>query len=260
MLSQMVRDLWRKNFALTVLPIAIATVAVPKAQAAIFTYSAGSQDNFSGIEAAAPSDGLIQFHRSIFDTNLGNGFCDRFQSRCEVRDFDRIATDRNFMHTINLDPSIGEITAAQLEIRVRGDGSGLNFNDTISLFFVDENGNGDPRRWGRQIGTGGGVEGLLPTAWQQGEVQTFTFDLANLPLPSNSNPTALASNLLATLQEKQFVDIYVQDDTSVDYVSLTVETKSIPEPSSALGIVALGTIGLATLKRKPGRKDSEIGG
>ncbi|MDY6786471.1 MAG: PEP-CTERM sorting domain-containing protein, partial [Cyanobacteriota bacterium] len=128
--------------------------------------------------------------------------------------------------------------------------SGLNYNDTISLGFVDENAERNSVSWRREIGSFRGSNGLLPTLWGQNEVHTFNFDLANLPLPNASTP-----NFISTLNALRFLDIHVQDDTSVDYVKLTIETEdepleSVPEPSSLLGILGLGMLGFGTLKRR----------
>ncbi|MDY6784297.1 MAG: hypothetical protein SW833_17410, partial [Cyanobacteriota bacterium] len=186
-----------QTFVLSALPLTFAIGIGAEVQAASFVFQAGNMDNFDtsdGIEAATPSAGLDQYIRNFFGSR-----CNSSPPLCEIRNFDERTVDKIFRHTINLNSVVGNITSAQLEIRVRGDGSGLNYNDTISLGFVDENAERNSVSWGRAIGSSNGSNGLLPTLWGQNEVHTFNFDLANLPLPNANTP-----NFISTLNALRF--------------------------------------------------------
>lgn len=74
---------------------------------------------------------------------------------------------------------------------------------------------------------------------------------ANLSLDGMT--TSNGSNLLSIMNQEQTLAFHIQDDTMVDYIRLTVETKStdnksIPEPSLLLGIVS--TFAITILSRK----------
>ena len=105
------------------------------------------------------------------------------------------------------------MTRATLEIRVRANAS-VPTNDTLQL---QVNNAGSAFLWARRIGTTGGVPGLLPTAWNTGNTQTFCLDLAALP-----NVTGPTTNLIQSLNATGRLDIFVQDDTSVDYAILRI--------------------------------------
>ena len=76
------------------------------------------------------------------------------------------------------------------------------------------------RRWGRAIST------LAPTGpWTSGTSKVVTLNLANLP-PSGTGVTSVIGDMT-----DGDLDVYVQDDTAVDYLHLRVEVccdKGIP--------------------------------
>ncbi|WP_041933198.1 PEP-CTERM sorting domain-containing protein [Gloeothece verrucosa] len=251
--------------ALTWLPL------MPKAaQAATYTFTAGNMDAYNtsdGLEPSNPSPGAVAFINNLYSSS--NISCTN-NPLCQIRNFDQPGADRQFIHTFSFSNLIGNITGANLEIRVRASAGGSQ-NDAIHLLFIDSLGNLDPVRWGSYFGSGNGtpsssgtistidpsppsnstnrtssnqtststVPGLLNTSWTASPTpvdQTFYLDLSSLSPLALPNTTG---NLIATLNTKGFLDVYVQDDTEVDYIKLTVET--VPEPFTILGAgVALG--------------------
>jgi len=135
-----------------------------------------------------------------------------------LKPFDDDTLDDQFGHTFtNLKPTLEHqhICGAELEIRMRpSDGSGLVDNDTIVLNFSDGNGNQVGARWGARIGS------RISGDWTPSNTgaRTFTFDLANLP-PGGGDPT----NIMADLDSHEMLNVRVQDDTEVDYATLTLD-------------------------------------
>ena len=250
MSMQRVYSMLRSAVILTVLPLTFAAVMPKTAQAASFNYTACNMVNFdtsNGAENSTPSQALINRITPAYFYGAST-LCDR-----PVNDYDDY-----FVHTFSNLPN--NIVSGQLEIRLRANGSSLNSNDSMHLSFTNPDETLDPVRWGRFIGAGEATPGLLPTFWSGGDIQTFTFDLANLPLAPNQ--TGVASNLIATLNTKGFLDVIVQDDTAVDYIKLSIttdeETKSVPEPTSTLGLFALGSLGIGAIaKRKLNKKNQD---
>ena len=88
-------------------------------------------------------------------------------------------------------------------------GSSLVSNDAIHL---ERTGINDAfTSWGL------GLTALFGQPWIGGSDQTFILDLANLP-PDGQGDT----NIIPFMNADQALDIYVQDDTGVDYITLTV--------------------------------------
>lgn len=225
---------------LTILSILLSNIVPGKADAMTLTLLQGEKDGFdtsNGLEQPMPSQGSIIRLRDA----LG-AICDStpLHPRCQIRNFDENTINKNFLHTFNFAQVAGQITGAELEIRVRGNGSSLNQNDSIGLFFVDSQGVLLPvASWGRSFGTRNDDPGLTNDVWGLGQDRTFSFNLANLPLnPSN---TVSSSNLLPVMNSLGFLDIGIQDDTEVDYVELKLTT--VPEPLTILGVATAITFG-----------------
>ena len=142
-----------------------------------------------------------------------------------LKDFDDSTIDRVVAHTfINLPEDISEAT---LEIHLRAGASFLSDNDGINLTFVEDDQIMPPigsERWSRSIGTGHGVPGVLSYDWHSTAaspaVDTIVLDLSNLPLAPGQ--PASASNLIPALNQHGFLDFWIQDDTGLDYMILTV--------------------------------------
>lgn len=161
---------------------------------------AGENDDFDpdgDVPPASPSTGL----QTRLTSTGGN-----------IVGFDSTQTDRWFAHTFTNLPS--NITRACLEIRMKVIG-GQPWTDFIHLSFTDDDGNlieGKPT-WYRKI------DNLLPPnkPWTQANYpkgHTFTINLDH--------------TLIYYMNNFGYLDLTVQDDTSVDYALLVV--CSSPEP------------------------------
>lgn len=161
--------------------------------------AAGVNDNFTlPFEQTSPSDDLL----FLMDP-YGGGNRVMFPHR----QFDDKAINRVFGHTFTDLP--GNIQAATLEIRMFAGGSSLVSNDAIHL---ERTGINDAfSSWGM------GLTALFGQPWIAGSDQTFNLDLANLP-PDGQGDTSIISFMNAD----NALDVYVQDDTAVDYMTLTV--------------------------------------
>lgn len=140
--------------------------------------------------------------------------------------FDEVQIDRRLDHRFTL-PDGNCIRRATLEVRVRPLWSSLSSNDTIGL----SSGTGTPVQWGSHFGAGSWGTGLVANAWTQANYpagQTFTLDLAALPG---------GGSLLAALNSSRYLDLGIQDDTSVDYARLTVQFCTCREVGPGTGPV-----------------------
>lgn len=96
----------------------------------------------------------------------------------------------------------GTIVGAFVEIRLRGL-CAFEANDAIYFF------NGGTQVWGAPIAT------LAGGSWSCGQTTTLVLDLANLPVAGPG------TNIIGSLYDGE-LSVVVQDDTAVDYVSITV--------------------------------------
>ena len=176
-------------------------------------FTAGVNDNFIGpFEPTSPSSNFLVWLNSIGVNH---------------KNFDDPQYDRAVAHTFAGLPS--DIQVATLEVHLRAGASPLSYNDSINLFFVGDNQilpPEGPERWGRYIGTNGAnpVPGVLSYDWVSTTgsqtVDTILLDLGNLPLAPGQPVNA--SNIIPALNQHGFLDFYIQDDTDVDYIILTV--------------------------------------
>lgn len=163
------------------------------------TYTAGINDNFAlPLEQTSPSNDLL-----LLMDPYGGGDRVTFPHR----QFDDKAINRVFGHTFTGLP--GNIQAATLEIHMFAGGSGLVSNDAIHLERTGVN--GVSTSWDL------GLTALFGQPWTGGSDHTFIWDLANLP-PDGQGDT----NVIPFMNADNALDVYVQDDTAVDYVTLTV--------------------------------------
>ena len=102
------------------------------------------------------------------------------------------------------------ITCGQLIIRMRPNCSDIPQNDAISVGLNTNKTFG----WSSYIGAGNPGPGLTTATWcgQDGCGQTFTMNLASMP--------NTGANLLPVVNTSHTVDVFVQDDTGVDYAQL----------------------------------------
>jgi len=171
---------------------------------------AGVNDNFSTAdrpELTSPSPGLLIL----------------VNPQLRV-DFDSTLVNRHFGHTFSI-PRDSCIVGARLEFRAKPlNGS---TNDAISVGFVDPGGQFVDTRWTAFFGSGNaGFPILLPAQqWVPPAVNVFLLDLQNLPG---------GVNLLPDLDAHRSLDIYVQDDTSIDYLRFIVSLCDCPTATPAL--------------------------
>ena len=162
-----------------------------------------TNDNFVGAEAASPRPELLAYLNGVGVTQL-RGYDDANQ------------VNRVFSDSFSNLPEC--ITKATLRIRIRANAD-FERNDTIGLQFTGAGGVRDPNTWGAYIGAGNPGYGLLGAVWSSPTVVELTLDLGRLP----TGPGTF-KNLIPTLCAKRYLDITLQDDTSVDYAILTVES------------------------------------
>ena len=208
-----------------------------------FTVTAGANDNFAlPTEATSPSSNLLGWLGSL-GANLKN--------------FDSPQNDRWVAHTFT---GLSDISEATLEIHLRAGTSFLSHNDSIGLTFIGNNQIAPlqgSERWDRRIGTQpsteDGVPGLLLYDWHSTAaspaVDTIVLDLGNLPLAPGQ--PASASNLIPALNTHGFLDFFLQDDTDVDYIALTVKGKMVichipPGNTSAAHTITVSTAAVST--------------
>lgn len=137
------------------------------------------------------------------------------------KNFDDITIDRFVCHSFDLSPYTGHIKSARLDFKAKPGEDPLSFNDSVNLYAG---------------------------------VSAVSFSLATLSLSSWTSPaigdTAFSINNVSTLLNLNtvpFLDVMVQDDTTVDFFKLTLE---VPEPSSLiLAAVALSGL-VGSLRRR----------
>lgn len=160
------------------------------------TIPAGLQDNFlMPTEPASASPALRAFLTTSFTW--------------PVREFfDYGGTNHSFGHSFtNLlgDNNGCYIVSARLEIRLAGLGSGNPMDDMIG--FVQ----------GGQAVWSSSISALYGAPWIPGAQNTFILDLDNLPASASG-----ITNILAALRDGT-LDVFVQNNTSVDYMILQLE-------------------------------------
>ena len=178
--------------------------------------SGGKNDSFStanGAEPALPGPGLLAL----------------LQSSTEPRsDFDGAAKDHLFGHTFNL-PQGRCLQQANLLFRARpisDNPSPGSANDVVQLGFVNA-GQFVGAHSAAYFGTGNtGLPALLTQKWRPSNYPptgaSFALNLANAPG---------GVNLLPDLDVRRSLDLYVQDDSGVDYADLVVRLCDCPVPT-----------------------------
>ena len=161
----------------------------------VITYQVEIADNFAAPDSApaSPSAEITSFFTGL-------------------KGFDDFAPNRTFVHTFTSLPP--NIIGGSLEIGLKAH-AGNSPNDSLNLEFLNPN-----FRWGRAISS------LTPTGfWSPPTSKVITLDLANLPISGFGITSVIADMADGDL------DVYVQDDTAVDYLKLNVEVccdKGIP--------------------------------
>ncbi len=208
---------------------------VYSAEAAVFTYQAGSMDGFSlPADAASPSAALV--------TSVGANTDHSQSTQLQFfQDFDLIANvnggsnNRAVGHTFSGLPT--GITGASLEFSVQAGYDPSVWSDQILFSFVQSSTDNwvDTLAWFRPFGPRDynsfinnqwnllySDPGML-ASWVGGDVATFTLDLSALPLYDGT-----FLNLIPDLNTYGFLDIIVEDETGVDYYALTINAVPLP--------------------------------
>ncbi|MBS0195269.1 MAG: hypothetical protein JSR77_00765 [Planctomycetes bacterium] len=151
-------------------------------------YDGGRNDSYTlPFDLATP--------RAAFSTWLGAS-----------KSFDDPAVNSRFAHTFSNLPC--GIVSATLEVHMRAE-CDIPENDSLNLAF---NLGPNTFSWGRQIKDLPGAGGT----WSCPQDSTITLNLAALPLASGT------FNLIPQLNADHRLDMYVQDDTTVEYAKLTI--------------------------------------
>lgn len=185
-------------------PAELALVAVPQCPSLVIL--AGVDDNFSqanGAEPSAPS--------STLQATVG----------APLTGFDGTLINRRLLHTFRL-PPCKCLVGAKLEFRAKAlgnCGSASSSNDSISLGFSTL---GFPS-WSARLGGPNSPPALSTPCWGGPPlVRNFSLDLAAL---------GNGVSLLPGMQTNKYLDVYVQDDTSIDYLKLTATMCDCCQPA-----------------------------
>ena len=178
---------------------------------------AGVNDSFAatnGLEPSSQSPGLLSLIQGAGQTPA---------------DFDQTSIDRLFGQSFTL-PQGQCLAAAKVLLRARpisGNPGPGSRNDVLRLGFVSPAGQFVGGLWTAYFGSGNaGSPMLLPQQWIPGNYPSpgasFVLDLGALPG---------GTNLLPALDTQRFLDVYEQDDSSVDYVDLVYRLCNCATPS-----------------------------
>jgi hypothetical protein len=137
------------------------------------------------------------------------------------KNYDVTTVNRKVGHTWNFPPALN-ILGAQLATRARppvGSCAGISDNDSFSLGLI--NCTSPAWLWSRYLGSGNATPGLVNRQWcyANGTVcdHLFNLDLAALPL----TPSGTVS-LLPHMNSADRLDLFFQDDTTVDFANLRI--------------------------------------
>jgi Ca2+-binding RTX toxin-like protein len=164
----------------------------------------GIDDNFSATndpELSSPSTALQNWVNSNYSIP-GN------------RGFDNLQNDRFFAHTFEgLDQTStgASLVGATLQFRAKAGNSSQSYNDAIGLLFVQNN--SSSTTWYSRLGTNSEAAGLVIGEWTPNRVSDFNLNL---------NSLSGGVSLISQMQSYGKLDLYIQDDTGVDYLRLNV--------------------------------------
>ncbi len=130
------------------------------------------------------------------------------------RDVGQQGANKAFLHTFQNLPD--EIISATLKIHVVSQGSSLDYNDAMHIQYDALTNKFD---WGRHIGSWSTKVGLTSHHWGNGLSKVFVFDLAALPEADGS-----FVDVVGSMNANGYLDVFVQDDTSVEFLELSLVT------------------------------------
>ncbi|KYK38520.1 MAG: hypothetical protein AYK18_17050 [Theionarchaea archaeon DG-70] len=163
---------------------------------------AGEKDNFdpdSDTDPASPSPTL----EALFGPGVG---------------FDNPDINKHFIHTFTWE-DCGNITGACLEVKLKALDTPLTHNDIFKLLFSDDDYSISYKIW----------EETTPS----GQTETILLDLSGLPAAGTliTETTSGSENLLEMLNDEGYLDLHIEDDTSVDYAKLILCCEQNPSIS-----------------------------
>lgn len=169
--------------------------------------SAGVADNFAGANGPEPSSPSAGLAAAILQ-GTGN----------PPANFDDGTIDRALAHRFTL-PQAMCLAGGKVIVRARpisGNPSPGSRNDILRFGFANSAGQFTGPNWGAYFGTGNtGLPILLNKQWIPSNYPvpgvSFVFDLAVLPG---------GGNLVPQLDAGRFLDVYLQDDSSIDHIDL----------------------------------------
>jgi hypothetical protein len=142
-----------------------------------------------------------------------------------AKGYDDPAINRWFFHTFLGLPS--QITQAWLVIGLKPGVSMNATNDTINLCFTADTGTATTgtTEWSAHIGDGQGSPPILNQEW------LYTNYPNREIIPLNLHALPGGGDLIPSLNTAGFLDVVVQDDTNIDFVTLRVCHGCVPPPS-----------------------------
>ena len=248
-----------KMFSFAVLLVSIIVIVEEQARANVFTYQLGQEDNFNQADGLEQATYMSPDEQNWFYTMFDNmyGVSDQcnasiyWQQRCQLRKFDEAIYNRNFHHSFDLSNALqsGDIISATFESKFKVHGS---FKSKFNVHGYND------RMWFGHIASGETYSSNVLSFFngKSNRKSTSLHQTIDANLSLDGMTTSNGSNLLSIMNQEQTLAFHIEDDTMVDYIRLTVETKStdnksIPEPSLLLGIVS--TFAITILSRKKRR-------
>lgn len=242
---------------------------VSLAEASI-VYQAGVNDNFAPASDPSSPNANLTAAVTANANYQQNGMIGAFQDFDLTAGLNEGSKNTAVGHTFTALPT--GISGATLEIRVRAGEDSWTESDQILFSFVQYDSSSFPvysdyenywvnsLAWFRSFGPRdyayappGYAEpddpGLLQsTLWTAGDEYLFSLDLAALPLVGGGT-----LSLINELNTFGFLDVVVEDETAVDFMTLTIHTTAtpttIPLPPSVF-LLGCSLLGLVAFRRK----------
>ncbi len=165
---------------------------VPCSNATQIVYEGGRDDALAGpFDAAIPRPAVNAWLQGVYPR----------------MEFDQPTVNGRFMHSfVNLPGTVANATL-MLKLKANCDGP------ETDAVYLQMDGLGTNTAWGRHL------EDLIPGGWTCNQEATLTLDLTRLP-----NADGTFTNLVNSMNLHHYLDVLIQDDTTIDYAKLTVNT------------------------------------
>ena len=190
-------------------------------------YLAGAKDGFSPTvvdSPMTPSSDLLTWHSQILGGTPPLQTATSNTPPSYGMGFDSSQSNRLFAHSFTNLPTTGTIVDAQIDINVKGMGH-LVSTDKIYFRFTDMS-NPNPttpythHTWSNDFDNGNN-EALYRFALDDLPASQAGINLVPGVVDSNLAPPAHV-DVLTNLNDQRYIDVMIQDDTSVDWVELTI--------------------------------------